>query len=363
MFAFGAPDEGDDERVTGRRGRRAVVAVLVGLGVVAAGVVTAAVTVVRPYFVPADFDGKGTGTVVVEVPAGMSAGEIGDVLERAGVVASRRAFTRVVDERGKAGTLRPGSYRLRKEMAAAAALDLMLESRSRVRKRVTLPEGLRASETVARLAKGSGLPLAELAALTAAPAALGLPPYADGVAEGFLFPATYDVEPKTTPRDLMRALVRRFERAAASMGLEAGAARVRLTPRQVVVVASIVQAEGGSEADYPKIARVVYNRLASGAKLEMDSTVMYGLGKHGIVASHAEIKRDTPYNTYLHRGLPPGPIANPGEAALRAALYPAKGDWYWFVTVDPERRITKFTDKESEFVKLREELHSRLGRH
>jgi UPF0755 protein len=248
-------------------------------------------------------------------------------------------------------------------MAASAALDLMLEPGSRIRRRVTIPEGLRAVETVARLARGSGLPAGEMAALAAAPGGLGLPSYAGGAVEGFLFPATYDIEPRTTPQDLMRALVRRFTRAAAKIELEAGAARVRLTPRQVVVVASIVQAEGGTEADYPKIARVVYNRLASGAKLEMDSTVMYGLGKHGIVASHAEIKRDTPYNTYLRPGLPPGPIANPGEAALRAALYPAVGDWYWFVTVDPEHRITKFTDKESEFVKFREELHARLRRH
>ncbi|MEO3814662.1 endolytic transglycosylase MltG, partial [Sphaerisporangium sp. B11E5] len=337
--------------------------VLLGVGGLVVAVVVVVVMAVRGFLVPEDFEGRGEGSVVVVVPVGVSAGEIGDVLVREGVVASRGAFVQVVEERGKAGTLRPGSYRLRKRMAAAQALDLMLESRSRVRKRVTLPEGLRASETVARLAKGSGVPEAELRALAAAPGGLGLPSYAGGAVEGFLFPATYDIEPKTTATDLMRALVRRFKRAAASVGLEEGAARVRLTPRQVVVVASIVQAEGGSEADYPKIARVVYNRLASGAKLEMDSTVMYGLGKHGIVASHAEIKRDTPYNTYLHRGLPPGPIANPGEAALRAALYPAKGDWYWFVTVDPERRITKFTDKESEFVKFREELHARLRRH
>ncbi|MDH2427407.1 endolytic transglycosylase MltG [Sphaerisporangium sp. TRM90804] len=349
-------------REAARRGRRrAVLLVAAGSAVLVTLGLTAALTLFRPLVAPEDFDGPGSGPAVVEIAPGASAGAIGDVLVGAGVVASTRAFVREVERRGKAGGLRPGRYLLRKRMSAGSAVDLLLAPRSRIRKRVTLPEGLRASEVVARLARGSGLPAKDLSALAAAPAGLGLPAYAGGAVEGYLFPATYDIEQRTTARDLMSALVRRFKRAAADLDLEAGAARHRLSRHQIVVVASIVQAEGGGEADYPKIARVIYNRLAAGAKLEMDSTVMYGLGKHGIVASNAEIKKDTPYNTYMHRGLPAGPIGNPGEAALRAALHPAKGAWNWFVTVDPKRRITKFTDKESEFVKFREELNRRLG--
>jgi UPF0755 protein len=360
----GAPEGAAERRARAGRGRRALL-LLVGGGsavLIAAGL-AGALALFGPLIAPDDFDGKGSVPVVVEITPGANAGEIADVLVHAEVVASSRSFVREVEKRGQAGSLRPGRYLLRKRMAAASALDLLLEPKSRVRRRVTIPEGLRAVETVARLAQGSGLPVAELARIAARPAELSLPAYAKGIAEGFLFPATYDIEHATTPRDLLRAMVRRFKHAAAHVGLEAGAAGQRLTPHDVVVIASIVQAEGGSESDYPKIARVIYNRLASRAKLEMDSTVMYGLGKHGIVASHTEIKRDTPYNTYMHPGLPPGPISNPGEAALRAALHPAKGDWYWFVTIDPERRITKFTDKESEFVKFREELNRRLGQH
>ncbi|RCG26269.1 endolytic transglycosylase MltG [Sphaerisporangium album] len=334
-----------------------------GSAVLVAAGLAGAFVLFRPLISPDDFDGPGTDPVVVEIAPGASAGEIAETLVRAEVVASARSFVGAVERRGVTNNLRPGRYKMRKRMASAMALDLLLSPKSRIRRRVTVPEGLRANETVARLAKGSGLPAAELARLVAAPARLGLPPYAKGAAEGFLFPATYEIEPTTRPLDLLKASVRRFKRAATRLDLEAGASRQRLTPRDVVVIASIVQAEGGHVADYPKIARVIYNRLASRAKLEMDSTVMYGLGKHGIVASHAEIKRDTPYNTYMHPGLPPGPICNPGEAALRAALSPAKGDWYWFVTVDPARRITRFTSKESEFVKFREELHKRLGQH
>ncbi|MEV6980182.1 endolytic transglycosylase MltG [Sphaerisporangium sp. NPDC051017] len=364
LIRFSEDREPEREEERRRRGRRALLA-LVGGGsavLVAAGL-AGAFALFRPLISPGDFDGPGTDPVVVEIAPGASAGEIAETLVRAEVVASARAFVGAVERRGATNNLRPGRYRMRKRMASALALDTLLSPKARIRRRVTVPEGLRANETVARLAKGSGLPAAELATIVAAPARLGLPPYANGAAEGFLFPATYEIEPTTRPQDLLRASVRRFKRAATRVDLEAGAARQRLTPRDVVVIASIVQAEGGHEADYPKIARVIYNRLASRAKLEMDSTVMYGLGKHGIVASHAEIKRDTPYNTYMHPGLPPGPICNPGEAALRAALSPAQGDWYWFVTVDPARRITRFTSKESEFVKFREELHKRLGQH
>ncbi|MCW2878529.1 MAG: aminodeoxychorismate lyase [Sphaerisporangium sp.] len=358
------PEGAAERRARAGRSRRALL-LLVGGGaalLVAAGL-AGAYALFGPLMAPGDFDGKGSDPVVVEITPGASAGEIGDVLVRAEVVASTRSFVRVVEERGQSSSLRPGRYLLRKGMAAASALDLLLAPQSRIRRRVTIPEGLRVVETVARLAKGSGLRAAELVGFAARPAELALPAYAKGAVEGFLFPATYDIEPATTPRDLLRAMVRRFKHAAAHVGLEPGAAGLRMSPLEVVVVASIVQAEGGRDSDYPKIARVIYNRLASRAKLEMDSTVMYGLGKHGIVASHAEIKRDTPYNTYMHPGLPPGPISNPGEAALRAALHPAKGDWYWFVTIDPEHRITKFTDKESEFVKFREELNKRLGQH
>ena len=357
----GAP-EGPAERAA--RGRRVLVPLVAGgAALLVTGGLIGAFALFGPLMAPEDFDGPGAGAVVVEITPGANAGDVADALVRAEVVASARSFVATVERRGESGSLRPGRYRLRKRMAAASALDLLMDPASRIRRRVTVPEGLRAAETVARLAKGSGLPPAELGGIVAAPAELALPAYAKGTVEGFLFPATYEVEPATTSRGLLRSMVRRFRHAAAEVGLEKGAAALRITPREVVVVASIAQAEGGRDDDYPKIARVIYNRLASRAKLEMDSTVMYGLGKHGIVASHAEIKRDTPYNTYMHPGLPPGPISNPGEAALRAALHPAKGDWYWFVTIDPGRRITKFTDKESEFVRFRQELNRRLGQH
>lgn len=310
----------------------------------------------------ADFAGPGSGTVIVEITPGASAGEIGQTLERAGVVASTRSFVRAVVARSKEGSLQPGRYRLRRGMAASAALDLLLAPTSRVVRTVTVPEGLRLTEVLARLSAGSGIPLAEFTQAVARPRELGLPPYARGVVEGFLFPATYEIQPGMTARALLTAMVDRFRQAAREVRLEQLAPRHKLTPLQAVTVASIIQAEGGRDSDYPKIARVVYNRLQRGAKLEMDSTVNYALRRHTLKVSEQDTKVDSPYNTYARPGLPPAPIGNPGETALRAALHPAKGEWYWFVTTDPSRKITKFTDKEREFRKYREELNRYLAR-
>lgn len=322
-----------------------------------------AYTMLKPFLSPADFKGPGTDAVTVKINPGASAGDIGTLLAKAGVVASARSFVNVTEDRAVADRLRPGSYRLRKGMAAGMALDLLLSPSSRIVKRVTVPEGLRLGETLERLAKQTGLPLKGLQAV--GKGLEGLPKYAHGL-EGFLFPATYEVEPGEKPAELLAAMVERFDAAATEVGLVKRAAEVHLTPLEVVTVASIVQAEGGRDEDYPKIARVIYNRLSAQPprKLEIDSTVMYAQGRRGTLKlSNKDTRFRSPYNTYLHRGLPPGPISNPGEKALLAALHPAKGDWTWFVTTDPAHRITKFTNKESDFVRYREELNANLGKH
>jgi UPF0755 protein len=158
-------------------------------------------------------------------------------------------------------------------------------------------------------------------------------------------------------------MVTRFNSAAEDAGLVAGARRVGRTPLEVLTIASIVQAESGSVEDMPKVARVIYNRLQRNPpmKLQMDSTTMYGLNKYDIAATEAETKSKSLYNTYQHQGLPPGPISNPGDHAIEAALHPADGAWLWFVTTDPKKGITKFTDKETEFWQLRDEFNRNYG--
>jgi UPF0755 protein len=132
--------------------------------------------------------------------------------------------------------------------------------------------------------------------------------------------------------------------------LEGGAKALGHTPREMIIIASIIQAEAGRAEDMPKIARVIYNRLdhKPPMKLAMDSTVMYALGKYRTYATHAELETKSRYNTYMHEGLPPGPIANPGDHAIEAALNPAPGSWLFFVATDPKSSVTKFATNETQ---------------
>lgn len=334
------------------------VALTAGIAASALALGAGAYTVLKPRLAPDDYEGPGSGAVTVRIRPGATAGDIGEILAGSGVVASARSFADAAEARDVAHRLRPGHYRLRAGMAAEAALDLLLAPASRVVRRVTVPEGLRADEALRRIAAQTGLLLKALRAVD--PALVGLPPYARGI-EGFLYPATYEVEPDATAVDVLAAMVERYGEVARQLDLEARAARVRLTPLQAVTVASIAQAEGGRDADYPKITRVIYNRLRRGMPLQMDATVTYALGRRTLRVTGRDLRVRSPYNTYARAGLPPAPIANPGRKALMAALRPAKGDWCWFVTTDPAHRITKFTDKESEFVRYREVLHQNLG--
>ncbi|MEO3870224.1 endolytic transglycosylase MltG [Nonomuraea sp. B12E4] len=345
---------------SGQRQRAIRKAGMLTAGLVVAVVVlgAGAIVVLKPYLSPDDFEGPGSGSVTVRITPGSSAEAIGSRLAEAGVVASVQSFVNASEERAVTGRLRPGHYRLRKGMSAGAALDLLLSPSSKIVRRVTLPEGMRTSEVLARLAQQTGLPLKELQSVDKA--LIGLPEYAPGL-EGFLFPATYEVEPGDTAVDVLAAMTERFATAARHVDLKEQAAHLRLTPLEVVTVASMIQAEGGTDEDYPKISRVIYNRLEKGTPLEIDSTVLYAQNRRTLRVTEKDTKVDSPYNTYRHKGLPPGPIANPGEKALMAALNPADGDWHWFVTTDPAHRITKFTNKESEFVRYREELNKNLG--
>ncbi|WP_223166485.1 endolytic transglycosylase MltG [Nonomuraea sp. SYSU D8015] len=354
----GGEAEGVPPSAVRRRAVRKAGLVAGGLIVSLVALGAGAIAVLKPHLSPDDYEGTGSGAVTVRIVPGSTAEAIGSVLAEAGVVASTESFVRATEDRAVADRLRPGHYRLRKGMAASAALDLLLSPASRVVRRVTIPEGMRVSEVLTRLAKQAGLPLKELQNVDKA--LVGLPKYAPGL-EGFLFPATYEIEPGDTAVDVLAAMVERFGVAARKVRLEERAARVHLTPLEAVTVASLIQAEGGTDDDYPKIARVIYNRLARGTKLEIDSTVLYAQNRRTLRVTENDTKVDHPYNTYRHKGLPPGPIANPGEKALIAALHPAKGDWHWFVTTDPAHRITKFTNKESEFVRYREELNKNLG--
>ncbi|MEU8041469.1 endolytic transglycosylase MltG [Streptosporangium sp. NPDC049078] len=237
------------------------------------------------------------------------------------------------------------------------------ETRAETRITVTVNEGQRLSGVLKDLSTATGKPLKEFERAAEDGEALGLPAYAKGRLEGFAFPATYEISPTSSADEILAAMVTRFNRAAEDGDLVDGARRVGRTPLEILTIASIVQAESAGRRDMPKIAQVIYNRLnhTPEMNLQLDSTVLYGLDKLGIRASNEDLKSRSPYNTYTHRGLPPGPIGNPGADAIEAALKPAAGPWLFFVTTDPKKGITKFAATESEFFELVEEYDRNLG--
>jgi UPF0755 protein len=312
----------------------------------------------------ADYPGPGTGSKVVQIAPGATVREMGRTLEKAGVVRSEGAFVAAARHEPEATSIQPGYYRLAEKMKASDALAALLNPAARILARVPVPEGLTVPQTLARLAKATRLPAPDFSAALRDPAALGLPAYAKGNAEGFLFPATYDVEPGATAASVLRQMVDRFHEAALDVGLDEGAKHLRLTPYQVVVVASLVQAEARNPGDFPRVSRVIYNRLAKGMTLSLDSTVHFAVGKSGAVTTSTRDRQvKSPYNTYLYRGLPPGPINSPGQAALDAALQPAAGGWLFFVTVDPSSGLTKFATTEQEHARHVAEFRQWLRRH
>ncbi len=158
--------------------------------------------------------------------------------------------------------------------------------------------------------------------------------------EGFLFPATYDVAPDATAESTLKQLFKAYDTAAD----KAGVTRTNRTPYEIVIIASLVEAEARHAEDYGKVARVVYNRLEKGMPLQFDSTVNYALNADKQIVTNQDLGVDSPYNTYKNTGLPPGPINSPGLAALQAAVNPTAGDWLYFVTTNPKTGETKFAD-------------------
>jgi UPF0755 protein len=283
---------------------------------------------------PADYVGAGTTPkVTVQVTSGETADQLAPALVTSGVVESSRAFVIAVENSSDPTGLEPGFFVLNSHMQASLAWAALLNPKNRDQSVVTIPEGKRASQVMLIMAKETKIPLKDFQQVLAHPAELGLPSYAKGKAEGYLFPATYTIQPHETALQILQAMVTRFKQEAQTIDLPAAAARVGLTPTQVIIEASMAQAEGGSVSDFPKIAEVIHNRLKDGMNLRFDSTVLYGLGKYSVSATDAELAINTPYNTYMHAGLPIGPISNPGDAAIQATLHPATGDLLYFLTV------------------------------
>ncbi|WP_298457790.1 endolytic transglycosylase MltG [uncultured Cellulomonas sp.] len=343
--------DGDRERLRRKRRRRGAIAIVVAALLLVGGGF-AVVAVLGPLFdrgtqeAPsvADHPGPGHGAAQVVVNPGDSGAVIGQTLEAAGVVASVGAFTTAYTANPDASTIAPGTYELALEMKASDAVSALLDPARRVSYRVTVPEGLTAAQTYERISAVTAIPVADLQAAAADPAAIGLPPQAGGNVEGWLFPATYAFEPASTATTILAEMV------AKTVSVLDGLAVPAEERQRVLTIASVAEKEVAFAEEYPKVARVIENRLEREIPLGMDTINAYGLGKPAIELVGSDFDIDNPYNSRMHLGLPPTPISNPGEASIAGAMNPADGDWVYFITVDLDTGETIFTDSYDEFL-------------
>ncbi|GAA4927666.1 endolytic transglycosylase MltG [Streptomyces coeruleoprunus] len=329
---------------------------------------------IQGQFGPApDYTGEGTSeTVQVEIPVGAGGTQIGNLLLRAGVVKSVEAFTAAQQRNPKGLFIQDGFYILKKEMSAEAAVKALLDPKNK--NALSIPEGKRNVWIYEQIDKRLGLPAGTTKKVAKEQSGkLGLPAWATGrknvkdPLEGFLYPATYPVPKAGKPEDVLKKMVARANAEYGKLDLDAKAKSLKLDgPWELITVASLVQAEGKTPDDFRKMSEVVYNRLKpdnteTNRFLQFDSTFNYLKGQSEIKISESEINSNKDlYNTYTNKGLTPGPIGNPGNQALEAALNPTSDGWMYFVATDGMNK-TEFAKTHDEFLRLKDKFNDSQG--
>jgi UPF0755 protein len=319
-------------------------------------------TKVKGFFTAADYDGTGTDAVQVTIAKDATLTDIGNTLVDADVVKSTKAFTNAAGENPRSKNIQSGTYNMKKQMSAASAVTLLLDPKTRITAGVTIPEGTTALQAFTILSKATKIPVDDFKAAAKNPIDLGVPdfwfnrrdgkPAAKTSIEGFLFPDTYEFDPKLTAEQILKVMVKRFVDVTTEMGLVDNVQNnLSVSPYEALIVASLAQAESGTKADLPKVSRVAYNRAYKAKMpLQFDVTANYWLELNGKDAKHSgkltpqELDDPkNPYNTKSKLGLPLGPIDNPGQQALQGAMQPAAGNWLYFVAIDKAGN-SAFTD-------------------
>lgn len=306
---------------------------------------------------PDDYTGQGKGSVTVEIKSGANGLDIANTLKKADVVKSADAFYQLALKDARVQAIQPGFYALRKQMSAEWALRELADPGNRVEGRVTIPEGARVGQIVEAIAKNTKIKQEDLEAILKKPDGLGLPEAANNNPEGYLYPATYTVEPGTTAEELLKSMAKKTLDVEKELDIESRAAALGLNVQEVLTVASILEYEAKQDQDYPKVSRVLYNRIKDGMALQLDSTVSYVSKREGdVFTTDAERANQSEYNTYQHVGLPPGPIGAAGQKTIEAALNPAEGTWLYFVAINLDTGETVFSDTFAEHNKAVKKL-------
>jgi UPF0755 protein len=278
--------------------------------------------------------------VQLTIPLGSSTQHIGKLLDKADVISSARVF-RVYSKIKGLGGFQAGQYTFRHNSSMDDAVAVLRNGPELKFERLTVPEGLTLPQIAARIGELEGRSAdAFLAAARSGEVRSRYQPPSVTSVEGLLLPETYNVEPKDNEAEILKRMVDSFDATAQGLGFDAAQARVGVSTYEAMVVASLIERETKIDDERPKVAQVIYNRLRKGMRLQIDATVVYALGRSGVDTrvSLEDLKIDSPYNTYAHGGLPPTPIAAPGEASLRAAMNPEPGPWLFYVVTEPDGR-------------------------
>ncbi|HEX2239899.1 MAG TPA: endolytic transglycosylase MltG [Actinomycetota bacterium] len=291
--------------------------------------------------------------VSVEIPKGSTVGDIGRILESSGVVPSAFGFRVVAYLEGGAEDIQAGKYELPQGLSARAALEALLqEVPAPDFVTVTFPEGSWLTDFARILERDSHISGDRFLSLTAT-AQLRSDLLPDGIdtLEGLLFPSTYQVIDKDTPRTIAQRLLGQMEEEVAALD-QSAIEDLGISPYEAIIVASMIEAEAKIPEERPMVAAVVYNRLEQGIALGIDATVLYALGEHKETLTASDLEIDSPYNTREVVGLPPTPIGAPGRASLQAAFEPADGEWLYYVLEDCEGHH-HFSESYDEFLQYK----------
>lgn len=273
-------------------------------------------------------------TVTVNVPRHATAWEVGQLLREKGLVRSAGAFSLYTRLKGVDGRLKAGRYTFNTSMPLGEMVGRLAAGEAEM-KVVTIPEGFTVNQ-IADLLEREGLVSRQefLAAAASAdfpfPFVKNLPPGPHRL-EGYLYPDTYYLEYSLTPEEIIEIMLSRFAQKMKELDYSRRAEQAGLTLHQAVTIASMVEREAKVDEERSLIAGVILNRLRLGMPLQVDATVQYALGAHRAKLYYRDLVVDSPYNTYLFSGLPPGPIACPGEASLLAAVLPARTEYLYYV--------------------------------
>ncbi|HUQ62571.1 MAG TPA: endolytic transglycosylase MltG [Acidimicrobiales bacterium] len=331
--------------------------VLVLLGILAVAVIFGALVVswVRGQINPSGPPGK---EVQITVTKGMSTDSLASLLEREGVIKNATVFTYYARFNG-ADAIKAGDFTFRANSDLGEVVKVLDAGPKVEIDRITIPEGLTLKETAAKVATLPGRTAERFLALaTDGTIRSRYQRAGSNNLEGYLMPETYFIDRKDDEARILTRMVSAFDDTAAQLDIAGGAAKLGVTPDQVVVVASLVEREARVDEDRAKIARVIYNRLARKMPLQIDATVQYALGEQKARLLNRDLEINSPYNTYKVSGLPPGPIASPGRESLEAALNPAAGNWLYYVLADANGRHN-FAETSAQFEKFKAEAKAK----